>query len=185
MYLDLFPRFPDFGYSAPVLLTSPDGGFTWVFGLDAAGDPIRPSGHAEIYPNLNAIPDDPLVPGEDFIFEDGLIRIPGHRSRSFVNGPYARFVADPDTPIDATREPELQPKRARMLLVWKALEHAASRPGSGSKPSYYKDQYSDYLQKMIMSLATAYNMQGSQQAGADRERAWWYSGDLGQNGPNI
>jgi hypothetical protein len=44
-----------------------------------------------------------------------------------------------------------------MLLVYKALEQWASRPGSGAKPEYWEDRYSNYLQKMIMRLATAYN----------------------------
>jgi hypothetical protein len=185
VYSDLFPRFPDYGYSAPILLTSPDGGKTYTFGLDADGDPRRPTGHAEIYPNLSAIPDAPLSPGSDFIIEGGLIRMPGNRARAFANGPYARFVADPDVAIDATHQPQLQPKAARMLLVYKALEQWASRPGSGAKPEYYKGKYSDYLQKMIMRLATNFNQQGAQQAGADADRVWWYAGDLGTRGLNT
>lgn len=184
VYADLFPRFPDYGYSAPVLLTTADGGKTYTFGLDADGDPRRPTGHCEVYPNLSSIPDAPLSPGSDFMFEGGLIRMPGNRPRVFANGPYARFVADPDVAIALGVNPQLQPKAARMLLVYKALEQWASRPGSGAKPEYYKGKYSDYLQKMIMRLATNFNQQGAQQAGADSDRVWWYAGDLGANGLN-
>lgn len=185
VYVDLFSRFPDYGYSAPVLLATADGGLTYTFGLDADGAPVRPTGHAEIYPNLSAIPDSPLSPGADFLIEGGLIRMPGNRTRSFANGPYARFVADPDVAIDSTHQPQLQPKSARMLLVFKALEKWASRPGSGAKPDYYETKYSNYLNKMIMKLATAFNQQGGQAAGADANRVWWYAGDLGAHGLNT
>lgn len=185
VYADIFPRFPDFGYSAPIKLTSADGNYTYTFGLDAAGDPIRPTGHAEIYPTDKAIPDAPLVPGADFIFESGLIRFPGMRPRAFPNGPWARFVADPDIAISAALQPLLQPKKARMLLVYKALEHAAMRPGNGDDPDKRRAAYDSYLTKMIMSLRTSYNRQGTQAAGAVNEMIWWYSGNLGQSGLNL
>jgi hypothetical protein len=186
-YPDIFSRFPDYGYSTPVLLTSTDGGKTYTFGLDqgVSGDPIRPTGHTEIYPNLSAIPDSPLTPGADFLIEGGLIRMPGNRTRLFPNGPYARFVADPAVAISAAQEPLLQPKMARMLLVYKALEQWASRRGSGANPSYWEGKYDKYLEKVFLSLATAYNRRGSQAAGADSDRVWWYSGDLGQSGLNT
>lgn len=183
-YADIFSSFPDYAYSAPQLLTSADGGFTYTFGNDADGDPIRPFGHAEIYPSLSAIPDSPLEPGIDFIFEGGLIRFPGSRSRLFPNGPYARFAADPSTPIDLTHPPQLQPKFARVLLVDQALERWAARPGSGVKPDYYIQRYGRNLQAIYKRLATSYNMQGSQQAGAEG-RVWWYSQDLGAIGLNV
>lgn len=180
-YVDVFSRFPDFGYSAPFRLLTADGGLTYTFGLDAAGvDNVRPWGHLEIYPTLTAIPDSPLTPGVDFIFEGALIRFPGGRPRSFAGGaPYARFIADPMIAIDVAHEPQMQPKEARMLLVYKALEQWASRRGSGANPSYWEDKYDKRLMKVIMKLSTAYNMQGAQQAGANSERVWWYSGDLG------
>lgn len=185
VYADIFPRFPEFGYSAPVLLTSADGNYTYTFGLDAAGDPIRPTGHAEIYPTKTAIPDAPLVPGADFMFEGGLIRFPGSRPRSFPNGPWARFVADPDVAITAAANPQLQPKKARMLLVYKALQHAAMRPGNGDDPKARKADYDEMLGKVIMNLTTSYNRQGTQAAGAVNEMIWWYSGNLGQSGLNL
>jgi hypothetical protein len=154
-----------------------DSGLTYTFGLDAAGDPIRPWGHAELYAALTSIPDDPLRLGIDFIFDGALIRFAHGRTRTFSAGPYARFVADPDIPIDATHAPLLQPKTARMLLVYKALEQWASRPGSGALPSYYESKYDKYLDKMIMKFATAYNSQGGRAIEGD-VRKWWYSGDF-------
>lgn len=174
---DLFTRVPDLQYSAPVLMTSSDGGYTFGWGNDAGGDPIRPTGHAEIYPDLRSIPDYPLIPGVDFLFEGAKIRIPNNRTRTFSSGPYSRFVARPDTEITALVAPTIQPKQARILLVWKALEFWASRPGSGAKPSYYEGRYKDALEKILLDLRTSYNMSGVQPAGG-LERAWWYSGDL-------
>lgn len=179
VYDDVFPRFPDFGYSAPIQLTTTDGGITYIFGLDSDGDPLQPFAHIELYPNQTSIPDAPLVPGYDFMFEAGRIRFPAGKARSWSGGgPWARFVADPSAPIDAGHQPQLQPKEARILLVYKALEQWASRPGSGAKPEYYEDKYNKRLTKLIMRLSTAYNMQGAQAAGADAQRAWWYSGDF-------
>lgn len=177
VYDDLFTRYPDLGYSAPVQLFTTDGGSTYGFGVDADGDAIRPIGHAEIYPNLRAIPDDPLEPGLDFIWESGLIRIPHNRTRLFSEGPYARFVAMADQAIDATHNPELQPKHARELLCLKALEKWARRPGSGSRPTYWKSLYDERLVKMWTELATEYNRKGSVGGGP-----WWYSGDMSPAG---
>jgi hypothetical protein len=186
VYDDLFTRYPDYGYSAPVgPLATADGGKTYTFPVDADGDPRRPIGHAELYPNLRAIPDYPLEPGVDFIFESGLIRIPNDRTRLFNAGPYARFVAMADRPIDAGNNPQLQPKHARELLCLKALEKWARRPGSGSRPTYWKSLYDERLQKIYAELATAYNMRGSQAGAATGGQVWWYSSDLGQSGLNL
>ncbi len=179
VYTDIFSRFPDFGYSTPVLLTSANGGLTYTFGLDAAGDPIQPTGATEIYPSLSAIPDSPLMPGTDFLFERGLLRFPGGRTRTFPSGPYARFVADPGVAIALAVDPQLQPKRARMLLVYKALQQFAARPGSGSDPSVWEAEYNKQLNKLYLRFSTNYNRQGAQAAGANGEAVWYYSGDIG------
>ena len=184
VYTDLFSRFPDFAYSAPVLLTTADGGLTYTFGLDASGDAIRPTGSAELYPTLNSIPDSPMQPGTDFIFEGGKIRFPGGRTRTFTGGPYARFVADPDVAIAAGVNPQLQPKAARMLLVYKALEQYASRPGSGADPRQWEDRYNKELTRLFLRFSTNFNRQGAQAAGANQDAVWYYSGDLGQSGLN-
>lgn len=181
-YPDLFSRYPWLGYGAPVLMTTADGGATYTFGLDADGDPIVPGGHAEIYPNLRAIPYSPLVNGEDFMMERNGIRMPGGRTRSFSSGPYARFAARADEPIDETHAPDLFPKEARMLLVYKALEQWASRPGSGAKPEYYRDKYDRLLNKTFLDLSTFYNRQGGSFEGV---ASLLYIGDFGQMGLNT
>jgi hypothetical protein len=181
---DLVTRFPDLAYGAPLLLVSADGGKTYPFGVDAAGDAIRPMGHAEIYPSLASIPDAPLSPGEDFIFEGALLRIPNNKTRLFPAGPYARLVIRPDTAISAASQPVLQPKAARLLLVWKALEYWAARPGSGQAPEYYERKYLQYRDKMWLELATAYNAMGAQAPGVGL-RVWWSRLDMGASGLNV
>lgn len=182
VYPDIFSRFPDQGYSAPVLMTSTDSGKTYKFGTDADGGLVRAGGHAEIFPNLNAVPSSPLVAGEDFMWEGGLLRMPNNRTRSFNGGPYARFVLHPDAPISATVQPLLQPKHARMLLVYKALEQWASRPGSGARPDYYEQKYNKLLNKIFLEFATAYNGQGRSFGGSS---GLLHVGDFAQTGLNT
>ena len=182
VYPDVFSRFPAQGYGAPVLMTSNDGGKTYRFGTDIDGANVRPSGHAEVFPNLNSIPQSPLLAGEDYMWEGGGLRMPNNRTRSFNGGPYARFVLHPDTPISATVQPLLQPKHARMLLVYKALEQWASRPGSGARPDYYEQKYNKLLNKIFLEFATAYNGQGRPFGGS---AGLLYVGDFGTVGLNT
>jgi hypothetical protein len=181
VYGDLFTRFPDFGYSAPQALVTADGGLTYTFGVDSSGDPIWPWGHVELYWTLQSIPDSPMEPGVDFLFEGGRIRFPGGRSRSFgAGGPWARFVADPAVAIDATHPPLLMPKSTRILLLDKTLERFAARPGSGLNPKTFSDRYANHLIKAWEKYATMYNMAGSQAAGAEGlTGGWWQSADVG------
>lgn len=162
VYQDVFSVFPEMGFSAPLLLTTADGGLTYTFGLDAGGvDLIRPMGHTELYPSLTAIPDDPLIIGEDFLVEGSLIRTLNHKARTFTAGPYARFTLLPEAAIDAATQPQLMPKHARMLLVWKALASWAARPGSGASPERYEAKYTSGKQSLFMELGSAYNRQQS------------------------
>ena len=176
VFADLFTRFPDAQWSAPVRLTSSDGGYTYDFGEDDVADPIYPMGMTVIYPDLRSIPDSPLIYGEDYELEGYVLRIPGNRSRTFPNGPYARFVSRPDIAISADANPALFPKETRMLLVWKALQSWASRPGSGADPTYYAAQYQAALQKEWLKFATAWNRN------AVGDGRWWSVPDLAVSG---
>lgn len=178
VYPALFSRFPWAGYADPKELTSEDGGLTYGFGLDLAGEEIRPHGHAELYPSMEAIPDDPLIEGEDFIAEGDQIRMLGRRARAFPRGIVARLILEPEIPISAAYEPLLFPKPARMLLVWKALEGWASRPGSGVDPSQYEARYLKLLPETYNDFATAYNR------GGGGGRTWYTGFDLGSQGLN-
>jgi hypothetical protein len=78
----------------------------------------------------------------------------------------------PDLPIDDEEQPLFFPKDARMLLVWKALESWASRPGSGADPAQYAAKYEQALSQHYTRLATAYNRQ------TRGDGKWWTLGDL-------
>jgi hypothetical protein len=78
----------------------------------------------------------------------------------------------PDSPVDEVADPLFFPKDARMLLVWKALESWASRPGSGADPAQYAAKYEQALSQHYTRLATAYNRQ------TRGDGKWWTLGDL-------
>src|SRR5690242_9321288 len=56
----------------PTLVTVDQNVFT--FGLDVSGNPIVPFGAAQIYKNINDVPDRPLRPDWDYIDEGSQIR---------------------------------------------------------------------------------------------------------------
>jgi hypothetical protein len=167
VYPRLFATHPELGYSAPVQMGTLDDGYTYLFGYDAAGEDIRPSGHAEIFATLEDIPDNPLVDGEDFIAEGNLIRMLGNSPVNYSAGPWARLILAPDIPISATYEPLLYPKPARMMFVWLALASWAARPGSGMSPDYYQAKYETVFQNTLLDLATAYNRN------TGKDSRWW------------
>jgi hypothetical protein len=172
VFHDLFSRYPALQTSAAILMTSSDGGYTYTFGTDIDGDPLFPMGFAEIFPNLRSIPDSPLVPGSDYEVEGYLIRIPNGRTRTFADGPYARFVTMPDQAVNDDTNPLLYPKEARILLVWKALASWARRSGSGADPNVYEAKYQEGLNRLWIKLATTFNTVGP------FTYRWWSGPDL-------
>jgi hypothetical protein len=168
---DLASRVPDALVSAPVLLTSSDGGKTYGFGTDVDGDSVDPMGHAEIYPNLKSIPHAPLVPGIDFLIEGDNIRIPADKTKSWSGGPYARFVSRP-TKIDGSTQPTLRPKPARLMIVFGAVARWAARPGSGADPSYWEKQYEAAFTRILTDLRSQFNLASTQARGVLLQ-PWW------------
>lgn len=106
-------------YGAPTAMTSADGGYTWTFGTDGNGYALFPLGNAQIYPNLNAVPDYPWVPGRDYLDEGTRIRMPNNVAWSGTL--YWRGVTPPQA-IDATVQPVLQPPPSRILIVIKGVQ---------------------------------------------------------------
>lgn len=166
----LVTRAPDAQYGAPVLLTSTDGGATYGFGTDGDGEAEFPIGHCEIYASKRHIPDEPLEPMVDFVLEGTKIRIPADSTRAFADGPYARFVLLPRK-IDASNQPTLRPKTARMACVYGAVKRWASRPGSGADPTYWEREEQKELAVALGIFRTQYNMQGALGDSASYQRS--------------
>ena len=75
----------------------------------------------------------------DYVLESGQIRVPRGRSTSFSDGaPYIRMIP-PAGVINASYDSTVYPKRARILLVYKALALAANRHGVLGDPSRFED----------------------------------------------
>jgi len=129
---EIAAKFPRSLMAAPTLMTSADNGQTFtVSTLDDDGDAVHPFGHAEVYARANGREVYGSTYGGregDVVFEGSKIRIPGARRGTFTSGPYIRYVA-PCPVISASSAPVLQPKDARILIVYRALVLAQSRGG--------------------------------------------------------
>lgn len=110
---------PQILYTAPTLMTSADGGFTYTFGTDGDGYALFPMGRAQIYPSLSAVPDYPWRPGVDYLDEGTTIRIPNNIA--FAGPLYWRGITLPQA-ISASVQPVIQPPPARTLIVTKAVQ---------------------------------------------------------------
>lgn len=110
---------------APTLLTSADSGVTYPF-----ANSITPL-YVELYDSANGRL---LRPGAyfdksaDYVWEGVRIRFPGNISRSYANGPYARYITPPDV-IAAATAPTLVPAHARIAIVYHALVLWATMAG--------------------------------------------------------
>ena len=134
---ELAGHLPTVNYAAPELMTSSDGGYTYTTAHDAIG-------------NMEVLPDLSSTPLRCGMYSDGgadftqegprTIRMTVGRTRTFANGPYARYVrADPEQ-LSAGVNPVLQPERARILIVYAAAELWALRGGMRD-PEPYRRMY--------------------------------------------
>jgi hypothetical protein len=122
-------------YGDPEQLTTADGGETYDF----ASTPF-PGGHIEVRQSRSG----PVLrigqdweASADFTWEGDKLRVPDGQSRTFSDGPFARYVAAPAV-IDASTAPTLKPPAARLLIVYDALAHAAVRMGTHD-PATFRD----------------------------------------------
>lgn len=160
---DLSARAPASMFGAPALMLTADGGKTYTLPVDEDGTAPFALGHAEIYSTLEAIPDDPLIPGIDFLAEARAIRMLNNTART--TAPYARYVIEPGT-ISATLQPRLYPKSARMMDVYAALAEWASRPGSGADPTYWTKLYEQEFSRVLLQYRAQWNMAAAQMPNA-------------------
>jgi len=116
---------PWFLLTAPTLLVSADGGYTY---------PMPSSTHVlhvELYDSkggrllrAGAYWDT----GADYVWEGNRIRFPNNKAKTYSDGPYVRYVAEPGD-IDGSTAPTLVPDYARMLLVDHAVALWSERGG--------------------------------------------------------
>lgn len=109
-------------YGTPQAMSSSDGGYTWTFGTDGNGYDLFPLGMAQIYPNLNAVPDYSWRPGYDYLDYGTYITLPNNVPWA---GPlYWRGITPPEA-ISASVQPVIQPPPSRILIVIRAVSNFA------------------------------------------------------------
>ena len=134
---------PEVLYGAPAKLTTADSGLTYTF-----PNSDFPSGNVEIRASRNGallIPTTDWGDG-DYVWEGNLIRTPNGKTRTYADGPYARYVVPAGT-LDASNAPTLSPAKARILILYYALYMWAER-GAGMNqvdPNRYLGLYQSEL----------------------------------------
>jgi hypothetical protein len=124
-FITISTHVPEVLYGAPTKLTTTDGGATYTF-----PSAVFPFGSVEIRASRNG---SVLVPGAewsnaDFVWEGDQIRIPNGRTRTFSDGPYARYIAPPGV-LNGSNQPTLKPPMARSMILYYALYLWAERGG--------------------------------------------------------
>jgi hypothetical protein len=163
----------------PELLTTPDEGYTYVLAH-------TPWGRVEIRETRTGRllePGAEYDPSADFAIEGKTIRWPNNAQRTFGDGPYARYSAEPGV-INAATEPTLWPAEANVIIAWKALTTWAAR-GRLRDPSMYANELQNALWGDPMSpgdvgLIGALKVQFLNEGGIDggARYPWWKSSDL-------
>lgn len=177
VYTLLATHCPEAVYSAPTLMSTSDDGATYTFGTDS-GLPtsyqnVFAMGHVEI---RSARAGQLLLPGTDwdeggetYVPDGDKIRWPGGRTRTFSDGPYARFVQPPGV-IDGSTAPTLEPAFARILIVDDAVTRAAERlklDTSSHEARFHRD-----WMEILLALKTQYFGQGQVALGGV-SGVWW------------
>lgn len=179
---------PDVAYGPPTRLTTSDGGLTYVFGNDADGNPIVPMGQIELRASPTGVY---LLPGNDwdattyvYLLDSNssrvpVIRFPGQRTRTFSNGPWARFMV-PTLQITTTASVvTLKPFTARRLIPIRAAIYGAQRLDQDTTKldAMYEDAWGQWL----FTMKTQQYGQGLR-AFSGPGAPWWQGPDLGRNG---
>jgi len=168
-------------WSAPVQLTTSDGGATYTFGNDANANPLVPI-RVDVFRSRGDIPDYPLIEGDDYLWEGEIIRIPQGRTRSFAGGPWARYIA-PAIEITAAQGPTLTPHAARELLILGAAIRSG-REGAMREVTDWERDYATALQRWRTRLGNTVGTQGRGEIGAQRPD-WWTNPDMGSRGYGV
>jgi hypothetical protein len=166
---------PEAMYGAPTLLTTADSGATYTFGTDSAtGLNVSPIGHIEIRESKTGAMIPPASEWDTttlgYLFESDKIRFPGQKTRTFSDGPYARFITMPGL-LDGSTAPTLKPAFARELLVFDACERAAVR--LGQDPTPYGQMFDARFPEILQAVISAYHGAGRVATQGDGGNLWW------------
>lgn len=167
-------RWPRLLMGAPIAMTTSDNGLTWDV-KDAGGNIVAPLGHAEVYATSGATRElfASTYGGNDgdVVFEGTRIRMPRSVGKSWVSGPYARFVTSP-TALDASTQPVIVPAPARILIVYRAcIEFCAL--GGLRDPAPFEERHRQARDEWAAALATQYKAQnGTAVTGVYWWRQW-------------
>lgn len=169
VYADLAPVAPHAFVSAPVQLSTSDGGVTYTFGS------AYPFGHVEVYAQESG--GRPLyattygITGGDFVIEGDTLRTPGNRTRTYVSGPWARFTGFPAR-MSASVEPSLAPDAARELILFKALEAAADVSNGTMDNAPWIEKYAQAKRRWTVVWQTQFQSAGNAAYPAGSS-PWW------------
>lgn len=175
LVLDVAARAPGALLSAPTLLTSADGGYTYTFGTDDDSNDAFVVGHCEVYARDGGqeLFASSYGDGEgDFVIEGDRIRIPRGQARTFTTGPYARFVKVPLL-LSATVAPTFAPVWGRQAIVYEAWRLFCGI-GQLRDDQIAEQFYQGELGRILLAIRTAFSTQHAP-AGLKQRRPWWES----------
>jgi hypothetical protein len=120
--------------SAPVSLTTSDGGFTYQFPNSIY--PLAVEVYDTTTPARLLRPSSYWDSSGDYVWEGHQIRFPQGQANTLAIAPVARYIAPPDV-IDGSTAPTLMPPHCRLLLVYRAVAEWANRAGSRDPTPFY------------------------------------------------
>jgi hypothetical protein len=177
-YEQIAVHVPQFLWGSPTKLATSDRGRTYALPAATLGTLLlRESARGDaILPAME-------VGGDGYVLAGQTIRWPDDESRTFADGPYARWVAMPDV-VNASAQPTL-PARARPLMLYRALYLWASEPTSGADPNAFlnleQEKWSGRPDD-VSDVGLLGALKNEYFAGMDDRYSggrWWRSPDLG------
>src|SRR3990167_5053052 len=164
-------------FSAPVQMTTADGGYTYTYGTDGNGYALFPLA-GSIYPTEAAIPGYPWVPQRDYLDEGTQIR--GLNDTVLPVAPWFYGITQPQQ-LSASVQPVIQPPQARVLIVVQAVKLYAEEgnrdvPLAATMAARWDDQWKRW------ATALRRHLRGPRQLGPITAGAGNWAGGLGMGG---
>ena len=147
----LAPRIPHWFITAPLLLTSSDGGYTYPI-KDNNGTQIYAVGVMRLYVRLADIPHSPLVEGIDYTLEGNLIRMPANRTWTFSDGPYVQPTNETVALSDSVN-PTIPIRCRDAMVAYAAAEFCAQ--GGMRDPALHQQKFAGEMSAICLEARTA------------------------------